>query len=144
MSRVRVGLILAGCSMFRKMILLVIAIVLVVGCKKKEDESSGGEPAPSGPAVTIKIREEQQGDKIAVTQSRVTNLLMKASGPKGQESKSQKNTEKDEYTETIISMPARATHATKATRAYSMAEKSEDGGSAKSMSYAKKTVLIEK
>jgi hypothetical protein len=133
--------------MFRRVVPLAIALALVVGCNNKSDDSGGGgggEPAPSGPPVTIKIRQEQQGDSFAVSESKALTVSNSASGPKGQVSKSKAATEKAEYVETVVQMPAGSDRPTKVTREYRVAEKSEDGEPAKSMSYAKKTLVIEK
>jgi hypothetical protein len=127
------------------MIPLALALVPVVGCNNKSDDSAGGgEPAPSGPPVTIKLREEQQGDSFTVSESKTSTRLDSASGPKGKVLKSRKEIEKVEYTETVVERPAGSDRPTKVTREYKLAEKSEDGGPAKAPSYAKKKVVIEK
>jgi hypothetical protein len=133
------------------MIPLAVAIVLVLGCGKKKEEGGGGDGVavgvgggePTGPAITIKIRDEQKGDKIAVTKSKNTTIEIKAKTPKGPVAKTQKTSEREEFTETVLDMPPGGDRATKATRDYKVAEKREDGA-AKSRSYANKTVLIEK
>jgi hypothetical protein len=128
------------------MVPLATAIVLVIGCNKKSDESGagGGEPAPSGPPVTIKIRQEQQGDSFTVSTSKASTVSISASGPKGQMAKSKAATEKAEYVETVVQMPAGSDRPTKVTREYRVTEKSADGEPAKAPSYAKKTLVIEK
>ena len=65
--------------MIRRLIPLVVAIVLVVGCKKKPGDSDGG-PADDGKVdsdpnatYTIKLRDTQQGDKYEVTENETMN-----------------------------------------------------------------------
>ena len=130
--------------MFRKMIPLAVALVIVVGCKKK-DTGGGSDPdaAPSGPPITIKLRDEKVGDKVQIVVTKTSTVAQNASGPKGKFSKSQKTVEKAEYMESVLEMVG-SDRATKATRAYKVAEKSEDDKAAKSMSYANKTVMIQK
>ncbi len=50
--------------MFRRLVPLAVAIVILVGCKKKAtDTADGGDPNAT---YTLKVREEQQGDKLEV------------------------------------------------------------------------------
>src|SRR6478735_8160581 len=103
--------------MFRRMIPLAVAIVLVVGCKKKtpSTDNDGGDPNAT---YTIKLREAQQGDKSTNT-SHETAALDFGKGQK-------LNTEtKLEYTEHIIEMPAGAAVPTKLTRTYTVAKSSD-------------------
>ncbi|MCI0703218.1 MAG: hypothetical protein L0241_19235 [Planctomycetia bacterium] len=134
--------------MYRRLIPLAIAIALVVGCKKKTEntggDGGGGEPEPTGPAITIKLRDDKVGDMVLITETTLRTQTANATGPKGKVSQSQKVSEKYEYTETILEMPAGSNVATKSTREYKVAEKSEDGGPMKPLSYANKTVLIQK
>lgn len=133
--------------MFRRLFPLAVAVVVVLGCSKKKDDDSGGgdsDPTPTGPALTIKLRDEKVGDKLEIVQTETESTSMEASGPKGKVSKSQKGTQRYEYTETVLEKPEGASNATKATEAYKVAEKTQDGGPKRPFSYAKKTVLIEK
>lgn len=100
--------------MFRKMIPLAVAVVLVIGCKKKgETGGDGGDPGDPNATYTLKVREEQQGDKTDVTT--VTTGVTDIGGPKP--FKLQEDAQA-EYTETILEMPAGATKPTKLTRVY--------------------------
>lgn len=134
--------------MIRKLIPLAIAIILVVGCSKKKSEDGGGDApgggSDSGAAYTIKLREEQAGDKVTIVGTKRISTNFKQTGVPKPANKSSKGTMKNEYTENVLEKPAGAVRATKATRAYKTAEKQQDGGPARPASYANKTVLIEK
>src|SRR5438874_2556159 len=128
--------------MFRRMIPLAVAIVLVVGCSKKKDEGGGGGGGDSGsgdPNATyvLKVREEEKGDKALITRTENGTTTIDGPGKNGTETIASKF----EYVEEILDMPAGATKPTKLTRAYKAAEK---GSPTKAMSFAGKTVLIEK
>lgn len=127
--------------MFRKMIPLAVALVLVIGCKKKgETGGDGGDPGDPNATYTLKVREEQQGDKTDVTT--VTTGVTDIGGPKP--FKLQEDAQA-EYTETIHEMPAGATKATKLTRVYRKATNFDLGAKGpKSLPYEGKTVTIEK
>lgn len=127
--------------MFRKMIPLAVAVVLVIGCKKKgETGGDGGDPGDPNATYTLKVREEQQGDKTDVTT--VTTGVTDIGGPKP--FKLQEDAQA-EYTETILEMPAGATKPTKLTRVYRKATNFDLGAKGpKSLPYEGKTVTIEK
>lgn len=131
--------------MFRKMIPLAVAIVLVLGCKKKEETGGGGgdggTDSDPNATYTLKFRGEQQGDKVDVVESSsMTNENTKAG-----KSETRTNKKRYEYTEHILEMPAGANKPTKLTRAYRVAEhtdfKTKD---VKALSFQGKTVTIEK
>jgi hypothetical protein len=131
--------------MFRKLIPLAVAIVLVLGCGKKPKDGGdgGGDKTDSDPnaSYTMKLRAAQQGDKVDVTESEsMTNEVTK-------DGKSETSTRKKraEYTEHILEMPAGADHPTKLTRAYKVAERTDyKTKDVKALSYQGKTVTIEK
>src|SRR5262245_43280866 len=128
--------------LLRKLIPLLVVFLAILGCGKKADDAGGGgDPAPSGPPVTIKIRKEQQGDKVTVTESGNSTTSTNGNGPKGKIAKQEKTEGKVEYTETVIEKPEGADRATKAKREYKGAEKGKNGPP-KPLSYANKTVLI--
>lgn len=132
--------------MFRKLLPLAAAVVLVLGCSKKKDEGGGGggdggvDSDPNA-TFTIKIREPQQGDKVEVTEANsMTNEKTKAG-----KSESMTNKTRYEYTEHVIEMPAGADKPTKATRAYKVAERTDfKTKEVKALSFQGKTVTIEK
>jgi len=123
--------------MFRRLIPLVVGIVVVVGCKKKDNSSGdGGDPNAT---YTIKIREAQKGDKSMVVKTRSGSQTITVGG----QTLTQKEQEHFAYTESILEIPADTLKPTKVTRAYTTAEKT-DKGVLKPLSYANKTVTIEK
>ncbi len=131
------------------MIPFAVLIVFVIGCKKKTADTGDPdvpirEPAPVPVAYTIKLREEQKGDRIAVTKTASRAESMKVSSGTDTFAKAQKTADHFEYTETVVDRPHGADRATKAMRAYKRAERSENGAPAAPMSYVNKTVLIEK
>jgi hypothetical protein len=134
----------------RRCLSLALLLAVLIGCSKKKDEgdSSGGggddDPQPTGPAYTVKLYEEKAGDKVTIVENAWHTMTTNVSGPKGKISKGTKETEKYEYTETVQELPAGAKAATKAARAYKVAEKKIDGGPAKALSYSGKTVQIQK
>jgi len=126
---------------FRRLIPLAVAIVLVIGCKKTEDTGgTGGESGDPNATYTINIREEQQGDKMLVVKTE--SFSSTTTGDLKNES--EKGKAKYEYTEEILEMPEGADKPTKLTRMYKTAEKSEKGEAMKALSYSGKTVTIEK
>ncbi len=147
--------------MFRKMIPLAVAIVLVVGCKKKTEDTgggggavAGGTPGGGGTAVggvgidsdpsaayTIKIRAEQASDKTEETETESGTSDITVGGKK----ETEKEEKKLEYTEHVIDMPAGAAKPTKLTRTYKVAKQQDkQTGTMKSLAYEGKTVAIEK
>src|SRR5262245_49212374 len=107
----------------RRLVPLAVLVAVVIGCAKKKDDDSGvggdgGDPTPTGPAYTIKLRDEQRGDKFAVVGTSKQTITVNAAGPKGKIAKSQQEVEKYDYTETIAEMPPGSERATKATRTY--------------------------
>jgi len=129
--------------MFRRLVSLAVLVLATLGCSKKNDSGGDSETA-SGPAYTIKLCDERQGEKVAVVEIKKKTFTSIASGPKGKKNESKTDIERYEYTETVADMPAGAGRATSVTRAYKVAEKSENGGPPKSLSYAGKTLVIEK
>lgn len=131
--------------MFRKLLPLAVLVVLVLGCKKKTADTGsdggtgGGEPAPSGTAYTIKVREPQRGDKLLVTETMKDTSTITIAG------KADPKTEQEswEYTETILDMPVGAHKPTKATREYKTAKSNDGAGVMRDLSFAGKTVLLE-
>jgi hypothetical protein len=135
--------------MFRKMIPLAVAIVLVVGCKKKEEEGGGGGgggaqdgkiDSDPNTSYTIRLREEMAGDVTDVVESGTRSTdVNSGKAQKPQEVK------KLEYTENIIDMPAGSRKPTKLTRAYKVAQQFDERfGSLKALPYEGKKVTIEK
>jgi hypothetical protein len=127
--------------MFRRMIPLAVAVVLVLGCKKKDEGGSGGggggsESGDPSATYTLKVREEQKGDKAQITRTESGTTTFTGQGKDGKETMSSKF----EYTQEILDMPAGAAKPTKLTRAYKVAEK---GSPPKALSFAGKTVFIE-
>jgi hypothetical protein len=130
--------------MFRKLVPLAVAIVLVLGCGKKKDEGSGGEGGTDGDpnaTYTLKFRGEQQGDKVDVIESdSMTNENAKAG-----KSETRTNKKRYEYTEHILEMPAEADKPTKVTRTYRVAERTDfKTKEVKALPFQGKTVTIEK
>ena len=134
--------------MFRKMIPLAVALVLVIGCKKKAEDGGGGgggggdgkiDSDPNA-AFTIKLRDEQAGDKTEQTVTETATVMYSLDG------KSEKVREDTKlvYTETIIDFPAGAGSPAKFTHTYTMAMKYDQAaGGMKSLPFEGKTVTIE-
>ncbi len=130
--------------MFRKMIPLAVAVVLLIGCKKKPEEAGGGDgKTDSDPAATytIKIRDAQTGDKSEVIATMSGNMDVNFAG----KSKSTKEEARYEYTEYILDHPAGAVRATKLSRMYKTAQNYDEGTNAlKARSFEGRTVTVEK
>src|SRR5262245_36664161 len=98
--------------MVRRFVPFALLTAILIGCAKKQDDAAsgngngGGEPTPTGPAYTIKLREEQAGDKWAVTQSGSTSVTNVISGSKGKQTNTTKEPFKTEFIETILEKPA--------------------------------------
>lgn len=130
--------------MIRRMIPLVVAIVLVVGCKKSgtttapAGEEGGGDPNAT---YTIKVRGPQQGDKVEVVSKEKTRM----GSLKGKEEEGFTDEDVAEYTEQIVEMPADAPGPTKVTRIYKVAKKTDfKSKQLKSSSFEGKTLVLEK
>lgn len=126
--------------MFRRMIPLAVAILLVLGCKKKptNTDPDGGD---LNATYTIKIREQQQGDKVEVviTEKGATDIST------GGVTNTIKHDTNLEYIDTILEMPAGADRPTKLTRTYKKAEQYDlVSKTTKTMSIQGKIVNIEK
>lgn len=125
--------------MIRCFIPLAVAIVLAVGCHKTAETSveGGGDPNTT---YTIKIREEQKGDKVRVVMNSYGTTTTTVNG----KTNTEQDAEKFDYIEEILEMPADATLPTKVKRTYTTAERNEKGGGMRPLSFAGKTVVIEK
>lgn len=131
--------------MARRMILLVAALALLAGCGKKKTDpanpSEGSSPADAGASYTLKVREEQKGDKIEVTTTSTGTVELGG----GKESLKLPEDATAEYTETVLEMPDGAPQPTKLTRAYKKATKYDlVSKGPKPLAYQGKTVSIEK
>jgi hypothetical protein len=133
--------ILRRTNMIRRMIPLVVAIVLVVGCKKNTSTTGpegGGDPNAT---YTIKLREEQKGDKTEVSETQTGTFEIAFPGQKAEKEKEDK---KVTFTQEIQEMPAGG-QPTKLTRTYTVAQKyDEKKGGMKPLPLEGKTVTIEK
>ena len=125
--------------MVRRLLTLVLILAIGFGCSKKKDEAGGGDGDPNA-TYTIKIRKAQKGDKAMVVKTRSGSRTVTVGG----KTLTQKEQEHFAYTESVLEMPADAQKPTKATRAYTTAEKTDLKGELKPLSYANKTVTIEK
>jgi hypothetical protein len=132
--------------MCRRLFPLAVLAAAVLGCSKKKPDGGDGtdEPALTGPEYTIKLRGDQEGDKMLVTETSDGSFSSTVLVGAQEKKEAKKAVEKFEYTETIFAMPAGADRPTKVARAYTVAEEQEAGKSKKVFSYAGKTVLIEK
>jgi hypothetical protein len=134
--------------MDRRPVTLLVMVLVLLGCSKKRNDSDSvsrdDDPLPTGPAYTIKLRDDKTGDKVSIVESIKQTITVDMTGAKKNVSKTQKSEERSECIETILVVPPGATSATKATRAYKKAEKSKDGGPMRPLSYSGKTVHIEK
>src|SRR5437016_2295940 len=81
----------------------------------------GGGGGDQNAIYTIKIRDEQKGNKTEVVKTRSGTTTTTA----GSKSQAQKERERYEYTETILEMPADAPRPTKVTRVYKTAQKTD-------------------
>ncbi len=129
--------------MFRKLIPLAVAVVVVIGCKKKAVETADDGKVDSDPnaTYTIKIRDEQAGDKVDVVE------VQTGSGERtfGGKTDQQKEDRKYEFTEHIVDHPAGSPKPTKITRAYKTAQRYDKATNGlKAAKFEGKTVLIEK
>ncbi|HEY1191003.1 MAG TPA: hypothetical protein VGE74_25445 [Gemmata sp.] len=131
--------------MARRITPLAVALVLLVGCGKNRtgptSSAEGASPPDPGAAFTLKIREEQQGDKLAVTTVSTGTI----EGGSGKEAFKLPEDSAAEYTETVLEMPAGAAQPTKLIRAYRNATKYDLATKGpKPLAYQGKTVTIEK
>lgn len=130
--------------MFTRCVCLAGFLALAIGCSKKSSESteSGPAPGPTGDpaqAYAIKLRHEQKGDKFRVVKSRDGSTTVTAGG----KSQTQADKYRYDYTETVIEMPEGAPKPTRSDRAYAVAEKSDETGELKALSYSGKTVEVQ-
>ncbi len=133
--------------MISRLILLCILIAGVLGCSRS-DSTAQNNQSPSGPVeatdpnmtYTVKLRGQTQGDKTEVTKTRNGSMTAVTANS------TQIQTEKIrfDYVETILETSPDSPLPTKVSRTYKVAEKTDQKGEAKSLSYTGKTVLIEK
>lgn len=129
--------------MFRRMVPLTVAVVLVVGCGKKPADSGGddaGEPSDPNATYTLTFRGFEKGDKTEVVRARDATATTKTAG----EIKTQKEEFRHEYTETILDTAPDEPRPTKVSRVYKTAQRADPKGQLKTASYVGKTVTIEK
>jgi hypothetical protein len=132
--------------MFRRLIPLVVALGLVVGCEKRSDQNSSGggdgkiDSDPNA-AYTLKLREEEQGDRAEVTVSGSGSSDLRGSG----KIQKQNDERRFEYTQSVIELKAGDRQPTKLTRTYKTARGYDPrSNSMKALPYEGKTVTIEK
>lgn len=127
--------------MYRRLIPLAIAIVLVIGCKKKRVEDPEGKLDSDPDATfTLKIRDEQKGDKAEIIETQTGTSEINFAGKGDKEKQDKKLT----YTEEIHEMTP-GSKPTKLTRTYTVAQKfDKKSGTMKSLPYEGKTIAIEK
>lgn len=132
--------------MLRRMVPLVIAIVLVLGCKKKAEDGAGTAndgtvDSDPGASYTIKIREEQVGEKYDVTSSDTASNDITI-GTNNDKSVQQS---KFEYTIHILEMSAGTKLPAKMTRTYKVAQRTDPKTKQlTALPFEGKTVTIEK
>jgi hypothetical protein len=97
-------------------------------------------PADAQDAVTIKLRKEQKGDKVAVARTRVGTTTVTA----GKTKQTRKEEYRYEYTDKVIDMSADAAKPTRVDRSYEIARKTDPvTGDLKTLSFSGKTVEIQ-
>lgn len=127
--------------MLRRLIAFA-ALIVLTGCSDnsppKPSGTSGGGSTTKEPTYLIKFGALKEGDKAVVTRTRSGTVTMTVGG----KSKTQEQNERYEYTETILELPAGATKPTKANRTFKTAQKSDEKGELKTLSYSGETVEI--
>jgi hypothetical protein len=97
-------------------------------------------PAAAQEAVTIKLRKEQQGDKVAVEKTREGTITVTA----GKKAQTKKEEYRYEYTDKVVEMPADAPKPTRVDRTYDIARKTDPvTGDLKTLSFSGKTVEVQ-
>jgi len=121
-------------------------VAAIIGCSKADPPL--GDPDKSGPVeatdpnatYTIKLRDQQTGDKTDIVKTRSGSMSQTTANA----TTTVKEKSKFEYTESVIETAPGEPRPTKVTRAYKVAEKADQKGDMHSLSYAGKTVAIEK
>ncbi|MCE9560655.1 MAG: hypothetical protein K8U57_01245 [Planctomycetes bacterium] len=132
--------------MFRQLVTLTVLVAMTVGCSKGDMPS--GDPNNPGPVevtdpnatYTIKLRDQQTGDKTDIVKTRSGSM----SATTANATTTVKEKSKFEYTESVIETAPGEPRPTKVSRAYKVAEKADQKGDMHNLSYAAKTVTIEK
>jgi hypothetical protein len=124
--------------------LLPLLVAALLGCSKKPAEDSGGGGNSGGvggddaTAYTLTARPLQKGDKVHVTKSRAGTTTQSLGG----KSRTAKEGYRSEYTETVIEKPVDASMPTQTDREYKIAEKTDEKGELKPLSFSGKKVEI--
>lgn len=138
--------------------LAMLFAAVLIGCDAKPSGTGSGTAPGGGPSsggdtelrgdpaatYTIKVRDEEVGDRAVVSRVVSTSTTGTTAKQGTTLKKEQKESERHEFTETIITKPAGAIKPTKLTRAYRLAERTGADGKVKTLSYQGKTLTIEK
>ena len=135
--------------MFRRFIPVPLLIATVIGCSKKPNVTSSGDSKDRADIVeatdpstvyTVKLRNPAKDDKTEIVKTRTVSKTNETANS------TQKREEKlrFEFVETVLDTSPDETRPTKVSHAYKVAEQTDEKGDLKSLSYAGKTVTIEK
>src|SRR5262249_52716158 len=131
-----------GVVFMTRALILFVGLATWTGCSEKTppgaDKGGGDKGGGEGTAYIIKLRSPQEGDEAVITRARSGKVTLTAGG----KAKTKHQAERYEYTETILLMPGGASKPIKANRPFKVAQKSDDQGVLKPLSYAGKTVEI--
>jgi hypothetical protein len=102
--------------MYSRLVLPFVVFAVALGCSKKD-------PAADlpGPAYTLTLRHERQGDKTFVTQESNEHDSMWVRDVRGKSNNGRQEYKRFEFTEHVVAMPEGADMPTEYTRAYSTA-----------------------
>jgi hypothetical protein len=125
--------------MYARLVLAAVAFAAAIGCSKKD-------PAADlpGPAYTLSLRHEQQGDKTLVTQEITRTPVVVVTGAAGKSTTGQHEYERFEFTEHVVAMPDGADVPTEFTRAYTTAVYGQSKQYNQKYSIAGKTIAVKK
>ncbi|MBA4189538.1 MAG: hypothetical protein C0467_16245 [Planctomycetaceae bacterium] len=135
--------------MLQRGIPVPILIAVAIGCSKKPNETPSGdskgcsdivEATDPSTAYTIKLRNPAKDDKTEIVKTRTASETSRTANS------TQKREEKlrFEFVETVLDTSPDEPRPTKVSRAYKVAEQTDQNAELKSLSYAGKTVTIEK
>jgi hypothetical protein len=126
--------------MYARLVLPSVILAVAFGCSKKKDPAAD----LPGPAYTLTLRHERQGDKTFVTQESNENNSEWARSKIGKSHGGRQEYKRFEFTEHVVAMPEGADMPTEYTRAYSTAVYGQSKEYNQKYSISGKTVTVKK
>lgn len=132
-------------AMFRQFLPFAVLASAILGCSQSDKpppdpNNTGPDVADPNATYTIKLREQQKGDKTHVTKTRTGSTTAAT----GNTTQTQTDKLKYDFIETALDTAPGEPRPTKVTRVYTVSERSDPKGGMKSASHVGKTISIEK